>query len=98
MPATLARMPLITVAHSPDSDDAFMHYALAENLLETGDLEFRHVLKDIETLNREAEHGTYEVTALSIHAYALLSDKYALLPHGGSMGEGGPSGYGPRLI
>lgn len=91
-------MPLITVAHSPDSDDAFMHYALAEHKIDVGDIEFRHVLQDIETLNHAAAHGQYEVTALSIHAYALLTDRYALLNHGASMGEAGPSGYGPRLI
>ena len=89
---------LITVAHSPDSDDAFMHYALAEGKIPTGDIEFRHVLQDIETLNKRAAEGTYEVTALSVHAYAYLADKYALLPHGASMGEGGEEGYGPRLI
>lgn len=91
-------MPLITVAHSPDSDDAFMHYALAENKLDTGDIEFRHVLQDIETLNHAAASGTYEVTALSIHAYAYLHEQYALLGHGASMGEAGPQGYGPRLV
>lgn len=91
-------MPLITVAHSPDSDDAFMHYALAEGKIETGDIEFRHVLQDIETLNHAAADGKYEVTALSIHAYALLSEKYALLNHGASMGEAGAQGYGPRLV
>lgn len=85
---------LITVAHSPDSDDAFMFYALAKDLIDTGDFRFRHVLKDIETLNREAREGTYEVTAISIHAYAHLSDRYALLNHGASMGEG----YGPRIV
>ena len=91
-------MPLITVAHSPDSDDAFMHYALAEGKIETGDIEFRHVLQDIESLNHAAADGKYEVTALSIHAYALLSEKYALLNHGASMGEAGAKGYGPRLV
>ena len=91
-------MTQITVAHSPDSDDAFMHYALAEGKIDAGDIEFRHVLRDIESLNHAAEDGIYEVTALSIHAYALLSDKYALLNHGASMGEAGPQGYGPRLI
>ena len=85
---------IIRVAHSPDSDDAFMFYALAENKLDTGDLEFVHELQDIETLNRRALAGELEVTAVSIHAYAHLADKYALLPHGASMGEG----YGPRLV
>jgi 1,4-dihydroxy-6-naphthoate synthase len=91
-------MPQITVAHSPDSDDAFMHYALAEGKIDAGDIEFNHVLQDIETLNHAAATGKYEVTALSIHAYAQLTDKYALLNHGASMGEAGASGYGPRLI
>ncbi|MEX0892805.1 MAG: MqnA/MqnD/SBP family protein [Gemmatimonadota bacterium] len=85
---------IIRVAHSPDSDDAFMFYALAENKLDTGDLEFVHELQDIESLNRRALAGKLEVTAVSIHAYAYLSDRYALLPHGASMGEG----YGPRLV
>ena len=88
----------ITVAHSPDSDDAFMHYGLSAHKVEAGNLEFRHVLRDIETLNRAASSGEYEVTALSIHAYARLTDKYALLNHGGSMGEPGKEGYGPRLV
>jgi 1,4-dihydroxy-6-naphthoate synthase len=91
-------MPKIIVAHSPDSDDAFMHYALAEGKIDTGDIEFGHVLRDIESLNHAAAEGVYEVTALSIHAYALLSEKYALLNHGASMGEAGEAGYGPRLI
>jgi 1,4-dihydroxy-6-naphthoate synthase len=84
----------IRVAHSPDSDDAFMFWALAEGRVDTEGLRYEHVLKDIETLNREAEHGTYEVTALSFHAYAYLADRYALLPHGASMGDG----YGPVLV
>jgi 1,4-dihydroxy-6-naphthoate synthase len=84
----------ITIAHSPDSDDAFMHYALARHKLDVGDLEFEHVLKDIETLNREAASSTYDVTAISIHAYAYLDDKYALLSHGASMGEN----YGPNIV
>jgi 1,4-dihydroxy-6-naphthoate synthase len=87
-------MTLIRVAHSPDSDDAFMFYALAKNLIDTGDLRFEHVLSDIETLNREAFDGTYEVTAVSIHAYAHLDDRYALLASGASMGDG----YGPVLV
>ncbi|MHC4469949.1 MAG: menaquinone biosynthesis family protein [Planctomycetota bacterium] len=84
----------ITVAHSPDSDDAFMFFALAKGRIDTGPYEFDHVLEDIETLNREALSGKYEVTALSIHAYAHLADRYALLNHGASMGEG----YGPRIV
>src|SRR5687768_8211415 len=85
---------IIRVAHSPDSDDAFMFYALAEGKIDTGDLEFVHELQDIETLNRRALNGELEVTAVSIHAYAHLADRYALLPHGASMGEG----YGPRVV
>ncbi len=87
-------MTLIRVAHSPDSDDAFMFYALAKNLIDTGDLRFEHVLSDIETLNREAFDGTYEVSAVSIHAYAHLDESYALLGSGASMGDG----YGPVLV
>ena len=84
----------ITLAHSPDSDDAFMFYALATNKIETGDLEFEHVLKDIQTLNEEARKGTYDVTAISFHAYAYVADKYALLPHGASIGDN----YGPIVV
>jgi len=87
-------MTLIRVAHSPDSDDAFMFYALANGLIDTGEFEFEHVLDDIETLNREAFAGTYEVTAVSIHAYAHLDEKYALLASGASMGDG----YGPVVV
>jgi 1,4-dihydroxy-6-naphthoate synthase len=84
----------IHVAHSPDSDDAFMFYALAEGKIDTGDLRYEHELQDIETLNRRALKGELEVTAVSIHAYAHLTDRYALLPHGASIGDG----YGPRLV
>jgi 1,4-dihydroxy-6-naphthoate synthase len=84
----------ITVGHSPDPDDAFMFYALAHHKLDTGDLEFRHELQDIETLNRRAMHGELEVSAVSIHAYAHLLDKYALLPSGCSMGDR----YGPMVV
>jgi 1,4-dihydroxy-6-naphthoate synthase len=87
-------MTLIRVAHSPDSDDAFMFYALANGLIDTGDLMFEHMLSDIETLNKAAFEGTYEVTAVSIHAYAHLDEKYALLGSGASMGDG----YGPVLV
>jgi 1,4-dihydroxy-6-naphthoate synthase len=87
-------MTLIRVAHSPDSDDAFMFYALAKRHIDTGDLRFEHVLSDIETLNREAFEGTYEVSAVSIHAYAHLDGRYALLGSGASMGDG----YGPVLV
>jgi 1,4-dihydroxy-6-naphthoate synthase len=84
----------ITVGHSPDPDDAFMFYALAHNKLDTGDLEFHHELQDIETLNRRALRGELEVTAVSLHAYALLADRYALLPSGCSMGDR----YGPMVV
>ena len=84
----------ITVAHSPDSDDAFMFYGLASGAVDTGDLEVGHLLADIETLNRAAFEGTYEVTAVSFHAYAHLHDRYILLPHGASMGEN----YGPIVV
>jgi len=84
----------ITVAHSPDADDAFMFYALAAGKVGDSDLEFVHVLQDIQTLNERAFRGTYEVTAISFHAYAYLSDRYALLPHGASMGDG----YGPMIV
>jgi 1,4-dihydroxy-6-naphthoate synthase len=87
-------MTLIRVAHSPDSDDAFMFYALAKELIDTGDYRFEHVLSDIETLNQKAFEGTYEVTAVSIHAYAHLDDRYALLSSGASMGDG----YGPIVV
>src|SRR5437870_4972971 len=85
---------LINVGHSPDPDDAFMFYALAHNKIDTGDLQFRHELQDIETLNRRALRGELEVTAVSIHAYAFLLDRYALLPSGCSMGDR----YGPMVV
>ena len=84
----------ITVAHSPDSDDAFMFYGLATNKLETENLKFEHTLKDIQTLNEDAKKGVYDVTAISFHAYAYVSDKYALLPHGASIGDK----YGPIVV
>ncbi|HSA93578.1 MAG TPA: MqnA/MqnD/SBP family protein [Terriglobales bacterium] len=84
----------ITVAHSPDSDDAFMFYALATNKLETPGLRFQHTLCDIETLNRKALEGFYDVTAISFHAYPYVQEKYALLPTGGSVGDG----YGPMVV
>ena len=84
----------IRVAHSPDSDDAFMFYALSQNKLDTGNLSFVHELSDIESLNRRALEGELEVSAVSIHAYAYLADKYALLSSGSSMGDR----YGPRLV
>jgi 1,4-dihydroxy-6-naphthoate synthase len=87
-------MTTIHVAHSPDSDDAFMFYALAAGKIDTEGLTYVHELQDIETLNHRAMRGELEVTAVSIHAYAYLSDRYALLPHGASMGDR----YGPRLV
>ena len=87
-------MRTIKIAHSPDSDDAFMFYPLAEGLLDTGDIRYVHELADIETLNRRSLAGELEVSAVSIHAYAYLADRYALLSSGASMGDG----YGPRLI
>jgi len=84
----------ITVAHSPDSDDAFMFYGLATNKLETNGLKFKHTLKDIQTLNEDARNGVYDVTAISFHAYAYVADKYALLPHGASIGDK----YGPIVV
>src|SRR6478672_9188857 len=84
----------ITVAHSPDSDDAFMFYGLATHKLETEGLKFEHTLKDIQTRNEDAKKGVYDVTAVSFHAYAYISDKYALLPHGASIGDK----YGPIVV
>jgi 5,8-dihydroxy-2-naphthoate synthase len=84
----------ISLAHSPDSDDAFMFYGLARGKVPTDGLEVAHVLTDIETLNREAARGTHEVTAISFHAYPYVADRYALMPCGGSIGDG----YGPLLV
>src|SRR6187402_3254256 len=84
----------ITVAHSPDSDDAFMFYGLATNKLETEGLKFEHTLKDIQKLNEDAREGVYDVTAISFHAYAYVADKYILLPHGASIGDK----YGPIVV
>jgi 1,4-dihydroxy-6-naphthoate synthase len=84
----------IRVAHSPDSDDAFMFYALATGKVDTGDREYVHELADIETLNRRALEGDLDLTAVSFHAYAWLHQRYALLSHGASVGDG----YGPRLV
>jgi 1,4-dihydroxy-6-naphthoate synthase len=85
---------VIHLAHSPDSDDAFMFYALATGKVDVDGVQYVHELQDIETLNQRALRGELEVTAVSIHAYAYLSDRYALLPHGASMGDR----YGPRLV
>ena len=92
--STATEIRTIKVAHSPDSDDAFMFYALATNKLDTGDIQFTHVLKDIQSLNEMAMRGVYDVTAISFHAYAYIADKYALLPHGASIGDN----YGPIVV
>lgn len=94
VPETTPEPRTITVAHSPDSDDAFMFYGLATNKLETDGLKFEHTLKDIQSLNEDAKNGVFDVTAISFHAYAYVSDKYALLPHGASIGDK----YGPILV
>ena len=85
---------VLTLAHSPDADDAFMFYALAKDCVETGGLRFQHVLADIETLNQSALRSVYDVTAISFHAYAYLHQNYALLRCGSSFGEG----YGPLVV
>jgi 1,4-dihydroxy-6-naphthoate synthase len=84
----------ISVAHSPDSDDAFMFYAMATNKVRLPGVKFTHTLCDIETLNRKAMEGFYDITAVSFHAYPYIQDKYALMPSGGSVGEG----YGPMIV
>src|SRR6202048_1764588 len=84
----------INVAHSPDSDDAFMFYGLATNKVRVPGLRFSHTLCDIETLNQKAREGVYDVTAISFHAYPYIQDKYALMSCGGSVGEG----YGPMIV
>jgi 1,4-dihydroxy-6-naphthoate synthase len=83
-----------TLGHSPDPDDAFMFYALAHELIPTHGFRFQHILQDIQTLNERAMRGELDITAISIHAYAFVSDQYALLPSGASMGDG----YGPMLV
>jgi 1,4-dihydroxy-6-naphthoate synthase len=85
---------LIRLGHSPDADDAFMFWALAEDRVDTRGFEFEHVLRDIQTLNEWALEGRLEVTAISLHAYPFVQERYALLPHGASMG----SGYGPIVV
>src|SRR5467141_4651419 len=92
MTATAPRT--IHLAHSPDADDAFMFWAMAEGKIDTGGRRYVHELADIETLNRRALAGELEVTAVSIHAYAHLADRYALLAHGASIGDR----YGPRIV
>jgi 1,4-dihydroxy-6-naphthoate synthase len=84
----------LTLGHSPDPDDAFMFYGLAKELIPTGDFKFTHVLQDIQTLNERATRGELDITAISIHAYAYVSSRYALLPSGASLGDG----YGPLLV
>src|SRR6266487_1799568 len=84
----------LTLGHSPDPDDAFMFYALANELIPTHGFKFQHVLQDIQTLNERATRGELDISAISIHAYAYVSDQYALLPGGASMGDG----YGPMLV
>jgi 1,4-dihydroxy-6-naphthoate synthase len=84
----------LTLGHSPDPDDAFMFYALAKGLIETGGYQFEHVLQDIQTLNERATREELDISAISIHAYASVSGSYALLPSGASMGDG----YGPMLV
>jgi len=84
----------LTLGHSPDPDDAFMFYALAKGLIPTNGFRFEHILQDIQTLNERATRGELDITAVSIHAYAYVSDQYALLPSGASMGDG----YGPMLV
>jgi len=90
----LKKKKKLSLAHSPDSDDAFMFYGLASGHVPTGDLEITHVLKDIQTLNEEARVGVHEVTAISFHAYPHVAERYALMPCGGSIGDG----YGPLLV
>jgi 1,4-dihydroxy-6-naphthoate synthase len=84
----------LTLGHSPDPDDAFMFYGLAKELIPSGGYHFEHILQDIQTLNERATRGELDISAVSIHAYAYVSDKYALLPSGASMGDG----YGPMLV
>jgi len=86
--------PTLVLAHSPDSDDAFMFYGLRENAVDTEGVAYRHELADIETLNRRALSGELAITAVSFHAYAYLADRYVLLPHGASFGDG----YGPCVV
>jgi 1,4-dihydroxy-6-naphthoate synthase len=84
----------LTLGHSPDPDDAFMFYGLAKELIPTDGFQFEHILQDIQTLNLRATRGELDITAISIHAYAYVSDQYALLPSGASMGDG----YGPMIV
>ncbi|HWH69073.1 MAG TPA: MqnA/MqnD/SBP family protein, partial [Candidatus Sulfotelmatobacter sp.] len=84
----------LTLGHSPDPDDAFMFYGLARELIPTPGFKFEHILQDIQTLNERATRGELDISAISIHAYAYVSNQYALLPSGASMGDG----YGPMLV
>src|SRR5262245_12004789 len=84
----------LTLGHSPDPDDAFMFYGLAKELIPTPGFRFEHILQDIQTLNERATRGELDISAISFHAYAYVSDRYALLPSGASMGDG----YGPILV
>jgi 1,4-dihydroxy-6-naphthoate synthase len=93
-PRTIAPIIDLRLAHSPDSDDAFMFYALATKKIPTGNIEFDHVLEDIETLNRKAREEVYDITAVSFHAYAELADRYILMSSGASFGDG----YGPLVV
>jgi 1,4-dihydroxy-6-naphthoate synthase len=90
----MSQPQVLTLGHSPDPDDAFMFYALAQHKIDTHGWEFEHILQDIQTLNERATRGELHISAISIHAYAHVLDKYALLPTGASMGDG----YGPMLI
>src|SRR3982751_1644307 len=86
--------PVFTLGHSPDPDDAFMFYAMAENKIDLRGYRFEHRLEDIQTLNERAMRGELHISAISIHAYAYVSERYALLPCGASMGDG----YGPMIV
>jgi len=94
MSTSSSKIREIKVAHSPDSDDAFMFYGMATNKVRVKGVKFTHTLSDIETLNRKAMDGFYDITAVSFHAYPYIQDKYALMPSGGSVGEG----YGPMIV
>ncbi|MGA9568076.1 MAG: MqnA/MqnD/SBP family protein [Candidatus Korobacteraceae bacterium] len=94
MSSSTSKTREIKVAHSPDSDDAFMFYGMATNKIRVPGVKFTHTLCDIETLNRKALEGYYDITAISFHAYPYIQDKYAVMPTGGSVGEG----YGPMIV
>ena len=90
----MSKIVNLTLGHSPDPDDAFMHFALAKDRIDTGPYRFEHILQDIQTLNERATRGELDITAISVHAYAYVADKYALLPSGASMGDR----YGPMVV